>query len=398
MKDFKPNLLKCLNNKSASNFIKLTSEIRAHKCTLVFGAGLAASVGLPDWNQFINKICFTYFYRWIFDIVQNNKKITYEKPPSNISVGFTEIYDYYLLKKKIQKLTNTSEDFFKSSPENTKIYIDEKLLSSSKTVDFVKSSNDVEEKSNEIFKSIIKEIKNYDPLLIAQMIKNRIRTTDWNYLLKKCLYNSYEYSPFKITSSKLIDALIQLIKIAGISEIINFNYDDIFYHILKNNNLNFKNIYSEISGKNIKNRIYYPHGYLPLKGGEKTKLILSEEDYQEENFQFDNWSNKIQSSIYINTSCIFIGLSLTDPNLRGILKSCNKAAKYNHYAFLPACNTNYSKVQLMMNSLFDADLQRLGIKVIRYPLTKKPDCYSKLPYIINILIKILSNEIKLFKI
>ena len=395
MKNFRPDILKFLDKNSASNFLKLIKDAKDNKCSLVFGAGVAASVGLPVWDTLIIKICLTYFYHWIFYIVYK-KNISYDNPPTNTSIGFTQAYDFYLTKKRLQELIGTTDDLFKMDIKNTKIYKKGKLLSQSKISTFVKSSNEWEKKISENIESFIEKVKDLDPILIAQMIKNRVRITDWNYLVRKCLYSSYEDSPYKITSSELFDTLIQLIKTSNISEIINFNYDDTFYHILKKNNLNFKNIYSGISCKNSIKRIYYPHGYLPLFGGVVTKLILSEEDYQEESFQFDNWANNIQSSIYNNSSSIFIGLSLTDPNLRRILKSCAKSLKFNHYAFLPSDNSNKSTTQIMVDSLFNADLNRLGIKVIRYTLKNKPDHYSKLPYLINLLNRVLNNEIQLF--
>ncbi len=311
-------------------------------------------------------------------------------------MGFTQAYDFYLQKKRLQELLDTMKVSFKIVNKTTQIYINEKLLSPSKTAASEKFYNDWQKKIDENIESFMEKVKDFDPILIAQMIKNRIRITDWNYLVRKCLYSSYEDSPYKITSSELFKALIELIKTIDISEIINLNYDDTFYHILRKNNLNFKNIYSEISFKNSVKRIYYPHGYLPLYGGVVTKLILSEEDYQEESFKFDNWANNMQSSIYNNSSCIFIGLSLTDPNLRRILKSCTKSLKFNHYAFLPTDNQNKSKTQIMIDSLFNEDLNRLGIKVIRYPLINKSDRYCKLPYLINFLTRVLNNEIQLF--
>ncbi|TET06168.1 MAG: hypothetical protein E3J83_06300 [Candidatus Atribacteria bacterium] len=395
MKDFRPDILKFLDKKSTSNFLKLVKDTKDNKCSLVFGAGVAASVGLPVWDTLIIKICLAYYYHWIFDIV-HKKNITYENPPTNTPMGFTQAYDFYLQKKRLQELLDTMKVSFKIVNKTTQIYINEKLLSPSKTAASEKFYNDWQKKIDENIESFMEKVKDFDPILIAQMIKNRIRITDWNYLVRKCLYSSYEDSPYKITSSELFKALIELIKTIDISEIINLNYDDTFYHILRKNNLNFKNIYSEISFKNSVKRIYYPHGYLPLYGGVVTKLILSEEDYQEESFKFDNWANNMQSSIYNNSSCIFIGLSLTDPNLRRILKSCTKSLKFNHYAFLPTDNQNKSKTQIMIDSLFNEDLNRLGIKVIRYPLINKSDRYCKLPYLINFLTRVLNNEIQLF--
>jgi hypothetical protein len=397
-KDFRPDILKFLNKKSVSNFLSLIRDINDYKCTLVFGAGVGASVGLPTWNTLITKICYTYFSHWIFDIVHNMGNVNYEIPPTDVSIGFTQIYNLHQTQREVQDLIEKFNISVNIKTGNPEISGNKKTFSSSKKTAFINSLDEFEKKISENIENFIKTINNFDPILIAQMIKNRVRITDWNYLVKKCLYDSYEDSSYKITSSKLYNALVELIKTVGITDIINLNYDDTFYHILKRNHLNFKNIYKEIHNKSNHKKIYYPHGYLPLKGGVKTELILSEEDYQEENLRFDNWSNSIQGNIYNNSPCIFIGLSLTDPNLRRILKSSIRLERFDHYALLPSNASKNNTAQVMVDSLFDTDLDRLGIKIIRYPIENGTiNRYKKLPSIINILVNVLNNKIHFFK-
>ncbi len=55
------------------------------------------------------------------------------------------------------------------------------------------------------------KIMERDPTLIAQMIKNRIRKVDWDYLVRKSLYNSYEDMPYKLEKSFLYDSIISFI-------------------------------------------------------------------------------------------------------------------------------------------------------------------------------------------
>ncbi len=123
------------------------------------------------------------------------------------------------------------------------------------------------------------KIMERDPTLIAQMIKNRIRKVDWDYLVRKSLYNSYEDMPYKLEKSFLYDSIISFISNAKISKIINYNYDDTLYHSLREVGQFFKNIYQGTSTFG-KYSIFYPHGYIPMKGGVNTEIVLTEQDYQ----------------------------------------------------------------------------------------------------------------------
>lgn len=107
------------------------------------------------------------------------------------------------------------------------------------------------------------------------MIKNQVRPSDWNYLIRKSLYSSYEDNPYILNISPLYQELIKLVKKYDISNIIDYNYDDTFYHSLKRSGLKYRNCYesNQIKGKN---RIFYPHGYIPMKGGVITEIVLSE--------------------------------------------------------------------------------------------------------------------------
>ena len=82
-----------------------------------------------------------------------------------------------------------------------------------------------------------------DLTVIAQMIKNQVRDKEWYYLIRKSLYSSYEDSPFELETSPLYEQLICLIERLGINKIINYNYDDTFYHSLKDKNIVFSNCY-----------------------------------------------------------------------------------------------------------------------------------------------------------
>ena len=96
-----------------------------------------------------------------------------------------------------------------------------------------------------------------------------------------------------------------------------YNYDD----FLENTAVqNFKTIASATEGYGIDEiPVYHPHGFLPYTGEPRGELILSENDYHELFNTPNHWANVLQLSLLRECTCLLIGISATDPNLRRIL-------------------------------------------------------------------------------
>ena len=347
-----------LDKKSCSNLYSLKKELKSNCCSFALGAGASASVGLPTWNTFLNRICYTFFYHWAFNVYHQKNKCSYDSPPENLSIAFVGLYELYMQK----------EDMKSSFAHDVEIVKDGIKFSKEQVDEFIKKQQEQDQLIELLQDDFMEQMMSQDPVLIAQMIKNRIRPKDWDYLLRKSLYNSFEHDVYNFEISSLYNSICNLIKNNKINTILNYNYDDTLYHSLKDFGIPYQNIYDGKRPLPNVPSIFYTHGYIPMYGGVKTDIVLAEQDYQKQGLQLDLWANNIQISTYCSTPTIFIGLSLSDANLRRILNQCRTASSNFHYAFLPANgNTPATK---MIDSLYNADLYRLGIKVIRYPLTK----------------------------
>lgn len=200
--------------------------------------------------------------------------------------------------------------------------------------------------------TFMEKIMSSDLTIIAQIIKNQVRPSDWNYLIRKSLYSSYEDNPYILNISPLYQELIKLVKKYDISNIIDYNYEDTFYHSLKRSGLKYRNCYesNQIKGKN---RIFYPHGYIPMKGGVITEIVLSEDDYQNQIYKQNLWSNNIQTTLFSSNTNIFIGLSLNDSNIRRLINMCSNANYYTHYAFLPSTGEDQALQAVKYNEPYE---------------------------------------------
>lgn len=349
--------LKFLSKQSCSNFYKLMRELKEHSCCLALGAGASATVGLPVWSHLLKRICHCYFEQWALAIASGKKTI--DNPPSDVTIALTNSYELYMLEKEHPEIEINFEKFF----INAEYWINGGKLSKTEK----EKKNEVMRKNYQLVHQLqdnfMDKIMADDLTIIAQMIKNHVRSRDWNYLIRKSLYSSYEYNPYVLKISQLYEELIKLVKKYVIDNIINYNYDDTFYHSLKANGLEYKNCYEncKISGKK---HIFYPHGYIPMKGGITTEIVLCEADYQNQIYKQNLWSNNIQTALLSSNTIIFVGLSLKDSNIRRIINMCSKASSNMHYAFLPY--SGQDRASMMYDNLFDADLYRLGIRIIRY--------------------------------
>jgi len=178
-----------------------------------------------------------------------------------------------------------------------------------------------------------------------------------------------------------MSSIIKLLKSQnrGIKSVITFNFDSLLEEFLSYNSIKHKVIYDE----NIKHStdelpIYHVHGYLPLNNSvEKHNIIFSEDSYHTQFVDLYSWSNLEQLYTYMNNTCLFIGISLTDPNLRRLLDISNRKNEGNkHFIIkkLPAQNSPTYNLEIMLQ---EQDAYKLGLNVIwlsthnEYPLFLK---------------------------
>ncbi|KSU08786.1 Usg protein [Lactococcus lactis subsp. lactis] len=196
----------------------------------------------------------------------------------------------------------------------------------------------------------------YSPLLQTRFLRQGFEE-DFERLVRKILYKE------AIPTSKLLEEIGQLcIPLrgkSGIKAIINYNFDDLIEKNLKRLRMKVHSIYSE--GEKVEKDelgVYHVHGFLPEHGRtyenlSKSLLVFSEEGYHKLLLDPYNWANMIQLDFLTKSSCLFIGLSMTDPNLRRLLdiaaqKSSDDSC--NHYALI-------KRVKLIKSSTGQKELE-----------------------------------------
>ena len=138
-----------------------------------------------------------------------------------------------------------------------------------------------------------------------------------------------------IHTSKLINSIARLIEISNIESIISYNYDDLVEQKVNEKKPCYP-VFDKsrpIDGNSL--HVYHVHGFIP-QNGDWSPIVLGEKEYHQIYQESYNWGNVEQLHALCRSACLFIGLSMTDPNLRRLIDISNNGGEVEpvHYAFL----------------------------------------------------------------
>lgn len=244
-------------------------------------------------------------------------------------------------------------------------------------------------------KKIVKEVINQNgnsPLLQTRFLRNGFEN-DFEELVREILYKN------AVESSDLLEEIGQLCipnrgKL-GVRAIINYNFDDLVEKNLKRLRVKYHSIYGEGMIPDADELgIYHVHGFLPQEKENyenltKSLLVFSEEGYHKLMLEPYNWANISQLNYMINNTCLFIGLSMTDPNMRRLLEIAAQKRTENdgdcqHYAIMRRFRMKESaevdsikSFERVNETLQESFFKELGVNVIWI------DDFSDIPIILK---------------
>ena len=151
-----------------------------------------------------------------------------------------------------------------------------------------------------------------------------------------------------------------------LESIITFNFDDLIEKALANHGIDCASIWKE--GQTCRPDqlpVFHVHGYLPNQEElDSPNLVFSEESYHSQFNDPYSWANLTQLNSFSTDVCLFIGISLSDPDLRrllDIIRGKNHACK--HYIIMKKSDRK-NKTDEIANMLFEQDAYLLGLNVI----------------------------------
>ncbi|MDR4504495.1 MAG: TIR domain-containing protein [Candidatus Scalindua sp.] len=177
-------------------------------------------------------------------------------------------------------------------------------------------------------------------------------------------------------SCEILDSIVDLSRPQRdgkpLDSIITFNFDALLEENLEKQNINHKAVYGEgVRNSPSELPVYHVHGFLPRKGRipPNMEVVFSEDAYHSQFIEPFSWSNLIQLNKLSQNTCLFIGLSLTDPNLRRLLDVANRKnpdKSLNHYFIkkVPSNSKTRDPMDQLALLLEEQDANELGLSMI----------------------------------
>lgn len=192
---------------------------------------------------------------------------------------------------------------------------------------------------------------------------------------------------------------------AKVKSVVTYNFDDLLERELNKREIVHRSIFEEIEIPSPEELpLYHVHGFLPEDRSQysnlnRSTLVFSEEGYHKIYSEPYHWSNLVQLNNLKESTCIMIGLSMTDPNLRRLLEiAAMSIEKPKHYAFMMRLDANeFSRQENKKivnapigtirkfldrhHSLNEEVLKELGVNIIWY------EHYDEIPKLLNTITK-----------
>lgn len=188
---------------------------------------------------------------------------------------------------------------------------------------------------------------------------------------------------------------------ARVRSVITYNFDDLVERQLSARSLAYRCIYTQQETYDPDELpVYHVHGFIPQNEDdyeiqEGATLVFSEEGYHQIYADAYHWSNLVQLNGFREHSCLMIGLSMTDPNLRRLLDIAARNLDHpKHFSFMKRLTTERfcydENKDLVIKDIKSAErflerhhllneqlMRELGVTVIWY------EDYSEIPQILE---------------
>jgi hypothetical protein len=185
--------------------------------------------------------------------------------------------------------------------------------------------------------------------------------------VRKVLYENIDIERQSDLMDEIVNFCVAPGKSPNLDSIITYNFDDILEQRLSKVGVQVphKPIFGIGMNPDGQLPIYHVHGYLQQKGKltEQNQITFGESIYHKQYIDIYSWNNIVQINKFRDSNCVFIGSSLTDPNIRRLLDIAKKQKgekEENHYVFKMRYKEESVKVRL--HNLLNEDQKLLNEK------------------------------------
>ncbi|MCD1261993.1 SIR2 family protein [Paenibacillus athensensis] len=247
----------------------------------------------------------------------------------------------------------------------------------------------VSETDKHLMANLLSKLRDESPIINAFFLESTINSRSaMSKYIREALYGRRR----RAYSSGTLVWLAKLCNHRGkyrIRSVVTFNYDDLLEQHLADVPVDHMPVFKEDDEINPNVLpIFHVHGYLPQHESkhddlEENLIVFSEQAYHTVYTDAYSWSNITQMHILKENICLFIGLSMSDPNMRRILdiSSRRNSSKVKHFAFMQRLDLEVEEDQFkeltssLSSELLDAfiddfhlsrerSFEKLGIRIV----------------------------------
>jgi hypothetical protein len=170
----------------------------------------------------------------------------------------------------------------------------------------------------------------------------------------------------------------------AVTSILTFNYDTFLEEALDNIKVPYMSFVRKGALSNDKLPIYHLHGIVGRNQAPSELPVLSEPEYHARYTDAFHWANVELLHALTRNTCVFVGLSMTDPNLRRLLDvaKIDDDNSTRHYVFLqkaPLKSMSYGRKNRKHWANMRQQFKELGLNIIWYDYNKdNPSDHSDL--------------------
>jgi hypothetical protein len=248
-------------------------------------------------------------------------------------------------------------------------------------------------KNEEIRKAIQHRLFYESPIIVAHYFQGKLSNEEYLELVHQALYCNLQQAP---TPGPIVRAIARLG--SHLNSIVTFNYDNLIEIALTEEGIENTSIWHPPHWDDSHGiPVYHPHGMLPFdrKKDGNYWILLAESDYHTLYSSAQSWSNVALSKSLLESTCLFVSTSITDPNLRRMLDLMHREIPDKYHYFLwekpldeMASNNCDEMVRIVFNEVFTESHKRLGLKPLWFnPENADPDDknskWRDIPLLIN---------------
>jgi hypothetical protein len=244
--------------------------------------------------------------------------------------------------------------------------------------------------SCEIREHFARELSQQSPIVFAHFLQSRLTEKAFINLIHHSMYGDLPCAPEPGPIMRAIGRLGPKLK-----SVVTFNFDDLVETALRLDGSTCTSVWTASKLSKIKGvPVYHPHGFLPFhrQQDEAYKVLLAEADYHTLYANAHSWSNIVFSTALLESVCLFVTTSISDPNVRRMLDVAHREVPddFDYFLWHTPHKSQLSKadavVQRAYSKVFCDAHRKLGLKPVWFfkrNSTDPTDRYSDVPAILD---------------